>query len=135
MVVTKEVSVKIEPHDESEVTLEVACLDIGLKAPGETNRSWTIGRSPALRQYIACVSRHVDERQRQEPNNPEFSEENRPGLIQGGLWKARRASREEWIAFFENYRNTTPEEARALADDVIPEVEELVKECPSLARE
>jgi hypothetical protein len=129
MVVTKEVHVSVEPHDEEKVELEVACLDISKEAPSERDTKWTARRSSALAEFLRCTNRFVDEATRQ---NSSYEQLRQP-LVQMALWKARGASRQQWIDFFVKYQKIPRGDAAKLADELSPALGELVGMCPRLS--
>ena len=128
MVVTKEIEVHLEPHEEKSLELEVSCLDISKAAPSQLNSRWQIEDAPNLAQFIRCANQAIDSLTGAENMNDEL----RRDLIQGALWKARGASQEEWIKFYEEYQHKTEEEARQeIAKDEI-ELGRITSRCPSL---
>jgi hypothetical protein len=121
MVVTKGIHVTAHPHEEPEIELEVACLDISKPPPAETDRSWRVSNAPELARFITCVNGNIKEQR--------IDEDVRPRFLQGALWKARGASRDEWIHFFETYGGATPDEAREAADEIEPLLGSLLTGC------
>ncbi|HUQ34675.1 MAG TPA: hypothetical protein VM095_21330 [Pyrinomonadaceae bacterium] len=132
MVVTKEVEVKLDSHEETTLKLEAACLDISKPPPSQSDSSWTVEKSPSIAQFIVCANNQIDEIKRGEPDSAQVLEKARPTLIQFSLWQARGTSREQWVHFWVEYQEKTEEEARGIVDGLGPVLGEIVQRCPSL---
>lgn len=127
MVVTKEVEVHLEPHEEETLELEVGCLEISKEAPSTSDTGWHLESSRSLAQFIKCANSAIDYLK----GEGEATEEDRSGLLQGALWTVRGATHDDWVEFYEKYQHATPEEA----EQAIQEDESLLKtittRCPS----
>jgi hypothetical protein len=132
MVVTKEVEVNLDSHEQTTLVLEAACLDIGKPPPSQSDSSWMVEKSPSIAHFIACANNQIDEIKRAEPDSAQVLESARPTLIQFSLWQARGTSREQWVHFWVEYQEKTEEEARGLVDGLRPVLGEIVQRCPSL---
>jgi hypothetical protein len=131
MTVTKEVHVTLHSHEEQELDLEVACLDIAKATPAPTDISWTIQQSASLAQFIACVNGLVDEQKAKNPQDSEQYESRRKDLLQASLWKARGATRQDWVEYYTKYHPTMSEEKVQQAVDARePGLNEIVNSCP-----
>ena len=128
MVVTKEVEVHLEPHDEKSLELEVSCLDISKEAPADTNTKWRIEGSNNLSQFIRCANDVANEF----IARGELDEENRSGLIQFALWQARGATRDQWVRFYEEYQDYSREKAEQSIDEAEPMLKKVTNRCPGL---
>lgn len=126
MVVTKEYEIEIQPNTEQTLEIEVSCLDITKSAPSAQDKGWRVIRSDNLAQFIACANSAISELER----TGKVEAEARPGLIQGSLWQARGATREEWLSFLR--KKLTEEEAEQTFDTYSPLLTEIGKNCPSL---
>jgi hypothetical protein len=122
MVVTKEIEVHLHPHDSQRVEVQVACLDISKPPPGPNDTDWRTQASSGLADFIACVRRVLS---RELPNV------RTDGILQIALWKARGATRDQWIDFFVHYQNMGADKAAKMADGAEEISNALLQECPS----
>lgn len=132
MVVTKELHVTMHPHDHQELDLEVACLDISKAPPGPTHTSWTVRRSTNLPQFMKCVNGVVDELKTSDPAHSEQFEQNRGAVLQLSLWKARGATRQDWVEFYTKYHDMSDEQAQQETDAMEPVLNAVVNQCGAL---
>lgn len=137
MVLTKELHVHLEPHEHKSLEIDVNCLDIGRETPSRSDSQWTVARSPKLTEFIKCANEGVDRMKQEDANSSQVLEKARFGLIQRAIWNARGATREDWIHFLQRYdkeyRDKSDEEAGAAIDKQLPWLEEITKDCQSLA--
>lgn len=130
MVVTKEYEVHLEPHEEETLEIEVSCLDISKDAPATDNKSWGIKTSKQLADFLNCANAAIDELVKK----GQADNEDRHGLLQFAIWKARGATRDDFIHLIVTYSKTpiTEEEAGASVDRDEPLIIEVMRGCPSL---
>ncbi|MDX6447069.1 MAG: hypothetical protein QOH71_4143 [Blastocatellia bacterium] len=128
MVVTKEVDVHLEPHDEKRLELEVDCLDISKAAPSRTNTKWRLESSNNLSQFIRCASEAATDLKAR----GELDEDERRGVIQLALWQARGATHDQWVKFYEDYQNLSPADAEQAIEETQPIAKKIISRCPSL---
>lgn len=128
MVVTKEVEVHLEPHDHQSIELEVSCLDISKAAPSSANTKWRLVSSQNLAQFIRCANDAVNDLKAE----GDAQEEERRGLIQGALWKARGATRDDWIHYYQDYHQLTAEQAEQVIEESEPTLKKITDRCPTL---
>ena len=131
MVVTEEVEVSVDKYETHDFSIQVACLDISKAAPSQSDDEWTIEHSPQLAAFIECVNECLDEKAQQE-GEPALLDEIRTTFVQLGLWQARGASLEDWIAFFVEYQDMTREQAEEMIELLRPLLDELTSRCPDL---
>ena len=130
MTVTKESRLKLEPHEETTLELEVACLDIGKPPPSKRDTSWTISESASLSNYVSCTNDIIDAAKKQEPSAN--SERLRPALLQLSLWAARGASESDWATFYHKWHGLSSDAATQLARELAPRLQVFITECGSL---
>lgn len=128
MVVTKELEVHLEPHDEETIEVEVGCLEISKAPPSQANTSWRLQRSQNLNSFISCASQAIDAMW----SEGIAKDQERSDLMQGALWSARGATREEWIHFYQEYNRASREaaEERVIQDEAI--LKRITGRCPSI---
>jgi hypothetical protein len=130
MTITKEVRIKLEPHEETTLELEVACLDISKPPPSRTNTNWTVSESVALSNYVSCTNDMVDAIENQKPSrNPDTLRRN---LLQFSLWAARGASENDWAMFLYHWQGMSLDEARQTASKLAPRLQIFTEQCGSL---
>jgi hypothetical protein len=132
MVVTHEIHVTVHPHDEPEVSVEVACLDIGKAPPATGNTSWTARQSSNLARFLTCVNGIVDDLKTEDSQHASSYEQARRGILQSSLWKARGASKEDWIHFYMEYQDMSEDEAREAVETMEPALNEVTNKCSNL---
>lgn len=136
MVVTKDVEVHLEPHEERKLVLDVNCLDINLDTPSLSNTDWTVSNSSKLARFIRCANDGIDSLIQAEPDKASQLEKARPASIQHAIWLARGASRDDWIHFLQKYvedfKDASDEQAGEAVDAYLPELEKITKDCESL---
>ena len=125
MVVTKEYEIEVEPHEVQSLDLEVSCLDISKPAPSVQDKSWRIASSPNLKSFLECANTAVE-------RDETVSAAERPILIQLSLWQARGATREDWLEFFQKYHGLSAEEAEQLIAELVPPLQEIIRNCPTV---
>lgn len=131
MVVTKEIHVTAHPHNNEKIEVEVSCLDISKPPPGTENVLWTVAVSSQLSEFIQCINRMINE-EKGSPSSDigDVTEQLRYMVIQFSLWKARGASKEEWIEYLVKYLEIPEEHANKLAEDIDQNFGEVLKSCP-----
>jgi hypothetical protein len=132
MVATREIHVTVHPHEEPQLDLEVACLDISKAPPASSNNSWSVNASLSLRKFIACVNGVVDDLKTQDSDHASQYEQARRYVLQASLWKARGASKQDWINFYTEYQRMSEDEARQEIEALEPALNEITNKCPSL---
>jgi hypothetical protein len=137
MVVTKDVEVHLEPHEEQKLVLDVNCLDINLDTPSLSNTDWTVSTSSKLARFIRCANEGIDSLKQAEPDTASELEKARPARLQHAIWLARGASRDDWIHFLQKYdkesKDSSDEEAGEAVDLYLPSLEKITKDCESLS--
>jgi hypothetical protein len=128
MVVTREIEVHLEPHDHHDLVIDVGCLDISKAAPSKTNTKWRLEASTSLNQFIRCANDAFNDLKAR----GEAEEEDRRGLIQLALWQARGATHDQWVKFYEDYQDKSPEEAEKASDETAPIAKKVITHCPPL---
>lgn len=130
MVITKEYEIELEPHEEEKLVVEVSCLDINKDPPATENKAWGIKMSQQLAQFISCANAGIDELERK----GQAKKEDRHGLLQFAIWKARGATRDDFIHLITTNSETaiTEEEASASLDEDEPLIIEAISGCKSL---
>jgi len=129
MVVTDEYHVHLEPHERQTVEVKVSCLDINRLAPAIQNRSWSITASQNLARFIRCAKSAVNDIEARGQIPPEA----RRNLFQFVIWKARGATRDDFVHLVQTYgQEDIPEQE---AEEIIDEIEPLVADvsCGSLS--
>lgn len=132
MVVTHEIHITVHPHDDPEVSVEVACLDISKAPPATSNTSWTATQSPNLARFLTCVNGIVDDLKTEDSQHASGYEQARRAMLQSSLWKARGASKEDWMHFYMEYQGMSEDEAREAAETMEPALNEVTNKCPNL---
>ena len=133
MVVTKEVHVHMHPHDSQRIEVEAACLDISKPPPDTTDTNWTARSVGSLKEFIACVNGIIDTLVDSAPADERTTLRNlRSSILQSALWRARGASRTDWIKFFVDYQGMTQEEAEEATDFTDEASGPIVDQCPSI---
>jgi hypothetical protein len=136
MVVTHEIKVTVQPHDEPVMDVQVACLDISKDPPASSNNSWSASPSPRLARFIACANGAADDINTEDSESASDHEKLRRGILQHSLWKARGASNEDFMHFFMNYplngHYMTEDEARQAVEESEPLLDRVVNKCPSV---
>lgn len=127
MVITEEYEVHLEPHEEEKLEIEVSCLDISKKPPAVENTSWGIKSSNQLARFISCAKARIVELERK----GEIKKEERHALLQLAVWKARGATRDDFI-HVATANDATVTEAAAELDQYEPLIIEAVSGCQSL---
>jgi hypothetical protein len=128
MVITKEYEVHLEPHEHRDLEIEVSCLDINKEAPGAENKSWRIKSSQQLADFIKCANAGISELER----SGQTKKSDRAGLLQYAIWKARGATRDDFIHLETTYGGVSEDEAARIADEQDPFIVEAIKKCHSL---
>ncbi|HXT62059.1 MAG TPA: hypothetical protein VN696_03390 [Pyrinomonadaceae bacterium] len=128
MVITKEYEVHLEPHEHHDIEIEVSCLDINKEAPSNDDKAWRIKRSQQLATFINCVNGGMDALER----TGEIEKSSRGGLLQFALWKARGATRDDFIHLMTTYNGLSDEEAGKTADERDTIILRAIKGCESL---
>jgi hypothetical protein len=132
MTVTKEIRLKLEPHEETTLELDVACLDISKPPPMKTDTSWTISENASLSNYVSCTNDLIDAIKEQDPANAANMERRRRSYLQFSLWAARGASESDWATFYHEWQGFSPSEATQIARELEPQLQVFVRECGSL---
>lgn len=132
MVVTHEIHITVHPHDEPEISVEVACLDISKAPPATSNASWTARQVPSLAGFLTCVNGIVDDLKTEDSQHASSYEQVRRSILQSSLWQARGASKEDWIHFYREYQGMTEDEARETVEAMAPALNEVTNKCPNL---
>jgi hypothetical protein len=89
MVVTEDVDVEIEPHEETKpLQIRVACLDISLDAPQPQDTSWRLSESAALVKFIDCTG---------------YSRTTDAHNLQLAIWFARGATHDDFVNLITKY--------------------------------
>jgi hypothetical protein len=122
MVVTKELEVHLEPHDEQKLEVEASCLDISKAAPAESDKSWQIKKSDTLAQFIKCANNAIDSTQ---------SDDERAGILQFAIWQARGATHDQWIHFWTD-KDLSTDEAEQKINEYASLVRRVTSGCGSL---
>ena len=132
MVVAHEIHITVHPHDETEVSLEVACLDISKAPPALSNTSWSARQSPNLARFLTCVNGIVDDLKTEDSQHASSYEQARRSILQSSLWEARGASKQDWIHFYVEYQDMSEDEARETVEGMEPVLNEVTNKCPNL---
>lgn len=133
MVVTEEVEVEIHPHEDMDLSIPAACLDISKDAPNLNNKDWTVKDSAPLVEFIPAAKAKIDELAQAAPDK--FDAQHRASILQAMLWKARGATEQDMIDCAVKYQGVSEEEARQMEDQVYPALEAMDANLPNITGE
>ena len=138
LAVTREykITIKGHVHNGQELVvvkdIDVACLDITLDAPAESNRTWRVRKQRQIHDFLECLDEGIRQAKEESPSSASQLTTLRPFLVQFGLWQARGTTRGQWIDFLVKYHKMTPQQAAEFIDKIKPLLDVIVAQCGSL---